>query len=38
MDMASFVLNNGLALILGALIGFERQWRNVMPAYEPTRW
>jgi len=28
MNMVSFALNNGLALILGALIGLERQWRQ----------
>jgi putative Mg2+ transporter-C (MgtC) family protein len=28
MNMISFAFNNGLALILGALIGLERQWRQ----------
>jgi putative Mg2+ transporter-C (MgtC) family protein len=28
MDMVSFALNNSLALLLGALIGLERQWRQ----------
>jgi putative Mg2+ transporter-C (MgtC) family protein len=28
MNMVSFACNNGLALLLGALIGFERQWRQ----------
>jgi len=28
MNTVSFALNNGIALILGALIGFERQWRQ----------
>ncbi len=28
MTMTSFAFNNGLALLLGALIGFERQWRQ----------
>ena len=28
MNMPSFAFNNGLALLLGALIGFERQWRQ----------
>jgi putative Mg2+ transporter-C (MgtC) family protein len=28
MAMVSFAFNNGLALLLGALIGFERQWRQ----------
>jgi len=28
MDMSLFVVNNVLALVLGSLIGFERQWRQ----------
>jgi putative Mg2+ transporter-C (MgtC) family protein len=28
MNMVSFAFNNGLALLLGALIGLERQWRQ----------
>ena len=28
MNMVSFAFNNGLALLLGALIGFEQQWRQ----------